>query len=86
LTSLEIRFINLNILADFNTIDSMLLTKDERHGHRKRIFAFLGEFVYGQLQDGAKAKKLIAKSLGTLCRRHFLRNQQMQGWYDQVYL
>jgi hypothetical protein len=52
---------------------------EQTEGHGKRIITFLGEFVYGQLRDGAKAEKLIAKSLGTLCRRHLLRNQQTHG-------
>jgi hypothetical protein len=47
------------------------------------IFAFLGEFVYGnmeygQLRDSTKAKKLIAKNLGTLCRQHFAFNREIE--------
>jgi hypothetical protein len=48
------------------------------HAHGKRIVAFLSKFLYGQLQDGAKAKKPIAKSLDTLCGRILLRYQQTQ--------
>jgi hypothetical protein len=62
---------------------------NRRKGKKGDNATFLGKFVYGQLRDGAKAKKLIAKSLDTLCRRHFLRNQQTQGKHeslDQVYL
>jgi hypothetical protein len=33
---------------------------------------------YGQLRDSTKAKKLIAKNLGTLCRQHFAFNREIE--------